>query len=99
MHFYVQDIETSIYRCSLRTRTTVIACMTTILERTSFIPSIQLLPLFIVYLMIIPRVIMHKLLSMRVNQPVLNAMIHLIPQFLVHCEMLHPGGLINQINM
>jgi hypothetical protein len=82
--------------------------MTTILERTSFIPSIQLLPLFIVHLMIIRRVIMHKLLPMRVmhkllpmrvNQPVLNTMIHMIPQFLVHREMLHPCGLIDQINM
>jgi hypothetical protein len=99
MHFYVQDVEASIYRCSLRTRTTVIACMTTILERPSFIPSIQLLPLFIVNLMIIPRVIMHKLLPMRVNQPVLNAVIHMIPQFLIHREVLHPGCLINQINM
>jgi hypothetical protein len=73
--------------------------MTTILESPSLIPSIQLLPLFIVHLMIIARVIMHKLLSMRVNQPVLNAVIHMIPQFLVHCEVLHPCGLINQINM
>jgi hypothetical protein len=99
MHFYVQDVEASIYRCSLRTRTTVIACMTIILERSSLIPSIQLLPLFIVHLMIIPRVIMHKLLSMRVNQAVLNAMIHMIPQLLIHREMLHPCGLIDQINM
>ena len=73
--------------------------MTTILECTSFIPSIQLLPLFIVYLMIIARIIMHKLLPMRVNQPVLNAMIHMIPQFLIHCKVLHPCGLIDQINM
>jgi hypothetical protein len=73
--------------------------MTTILERTSLIPSIQLLPLFIVHLMIIARVIMHKLLPMRVNQPVLNAMIHMIPQLLIHREVLHPRGLIDQINM
>jgi hypothetical protein len=99
MHFYVQDVKTSIYRCSLRTRTTVITCMTTILESASLIPSIQLLPLFIVYLMIIPRVIMHKLLPVRVDQSVLNTMIHMIPQFLIHCEVLHPGSLIDQINM
>ena len=71
--------------------------MTTILERTPFIPP--LLPLLIVHLMIIGRVIVHKLLPVRVNQTVLNAVIDMIPELLVHREVLHPCGLIDQVDV
>lgn len=71
--------------------------MTTILERTPFIPP--LLALLIVHLMIIGRVIVHKLLPVRVNEPVLNAVIDMIPELLVHREVLHPCGLIYQVNV
>ena len=67
--------------------------MTTIL--IAFIP---LLSLLIVHLMIIIRIIMHKLL-LHPHVFIYPLLINLIPEFLVHREMLHPCGLIDQVDV
>jgi len=71
--------------------------MTTILEGSPFIPP--LLSLLIVHLMIICRVIMHKLLPVWIDKAVLDAVMDMISEFLVHREVLHPCGLIDQVDV
>ena len=75
--------------------------MTAILESASLVTSIGLLSLFIIDLMIVSRIIMHKLMAVVIlnHQSVLYAVIYMIPQLLVHRKMFHSGSLINQINM
>ena len=75
----------------------MITGMTTILEGSPFIPP--LLSLFIVHLMIICRVIMHELLPVRIDETVLDAVIYMISEFLVHREVLHPCGLVDQVDV
>lgn len=78
----------------------MITSMTTILKCASLVAtSIDLGSLLIVHLMTVGRVVMHKLLSVMIlyHQPVLNAVIDMIAQFLVHREMLHARSLIDQI--
>ena len=75
--------------------------MAAILESTSLVSSIGLLSLFIIDLMIIAWVIMHKLMAVVIlnNQSVHYAVRNMISQLLVHCKMFHTCSLINQINM
>ncbi len=72
----------------------MIASMTTIL-----VPFIPFLPLLIVHLMIIIRIIMHKLLLHHPHVLIYPLLIDLIPKFLVHREVLHPCGLIDQVDV
>lgn len=71
----------------------MIASMTTIL-----IPFIPFLSLLIVHLMIIIRIIMHKLL-LHPHVFIYPLLINLIPEFLVHRKVLHPCGLIDQVDV
>jgi len=59
--------------------------------------SIDLLSLFIIDLVIISRVIMHELLSMMFldHKSIFNALVNMVPKFLVHRKVFHTGCLID----